>query len=147
MPSRDLKDAHPDLQRAFTEIAARFATWFPGWKLIVVTTYRSAAEQLIEYRAGRSQLDGTRKVGRHNSKPSNAIDVMIVSPSGVLIDGLFANGKVSREMFVAMYGLVGQWAQEIGLRWGGDWDGDKVPVGPDPTESFDDIYHIERLNP
>lgn len=31
----------------------------------------------------------------------------------------------------------------IGLRWGNDWDGDGVEVGPDPDESFQDWPHYE----
>lgn len=144
MASRDLSLAHPELRRAFETLSERFAAWFPGWKLIVVTTYRSPAEQLIEYRAGRSRIDGVNKQGKHNHSPSDAIDVMIVSPSGLLLDTLRSNGRVSREQFVAMYGLFGQWAQEMGFRWGGDWNANKVPVEPDPAESLDDPYHIER---
>lgn len=36
-------------------------------------------------------------------------------------------------------------AEQLGveLRWGNDWDGDGVEVGPDPDESFVDCPHYE----
>ena len=143
MASRDLKDAHKELRDAFDTLSYRFSAWFPGWNLIVVTTYRSPEEQAVEFRAGRSRLDGTVKKSHHNVKPSNALDVMIVAPGGQLLDSLYANGKVSREQMFSMYGLFGVWAQRLGLRWGGDWDSDGLHVVPDPDESLNDPYHIE----
>jgi len=141
MPSRDLTDAHKELRDAFALLSVRFAAWFPGWKLIVVTTYRSPADQLVEYRAGRSRLDGTTKKSHHNVKPSNAIDVMIVAPGGQLLDTLYAHGKVSKEQFDAMYALFGFWSQTLGFRWGGSWKGDMLP---NPKGSLQDPYHAER---
>jgi hypothetical protein len=143
MASRDLSLAHVDLQASYRVISERFQKWFPGWKLLVVTTHRTPTEQLIEYRAGRSQLDGTRKKSKHNTVPAQAIDVMIVAPDGKLIDTLLVAKKVSNDQFRAMYGLIGAWVQELGLRWGGDWDGDKIPVYADPSESLNDPYHWE----
>lgn len=32
---------------------------------------------------------------------------------------------------------------EVKLRWGNDWDGDGIEVGPDPDESFEDWPHFE----
>lgn len=144
MASRDLALAHPDLQEAFSVLSVRFTQWFPGWKLIVTATYRSPAEQAVEFRAGRSRLDGTRKRSKHNYSPSDAIDVMIVAPGNQLIDTLLVNKKVSKEHFRAMYGIVGMWVQERNLRWGGDWNSNKIPIYADPAESLDDPYHWER---
>lgn len=145
MPSRDLIDADPRLRECFRVISDRFAKWFPGWRLVVSCTYRSPEEQLVEFRAGRSRIDGIKNRGNHNYKPSRAIDVMIVSPGGLLLDTLLANKRVSLEQFRAMYGLLVMWAQELGFRSGGDWNGNKILVGPDPEESLDDPYHIELL--
>ena len=126
-------------------LSARFKKWFPGWSLLLTCSHRSVEEQRLEFLAGRSQLDGTRKKSNHNEKPADAIDVMIVAPGGQLLDTLLVSKRASVEQTRAMYGVVGAWVRESGLRWGGDWDGDRIPVYADPDESLDDPYHWERV--
>lgn len=146
MPSRDPALAEKVLQDAFAKISRRFTLWFPGWSLLITCTHRTPAEQLLEFKAGRSRIDGYVKLGAHNYRPSRAIDVMIVTPGGKLIDGEVSRGVVDRSLARAIYGIVGMWVQAEGLRWGGDWDGDKLHVEPDPDESLNDPYHWEITN-
>jgi hypothetical protein len=142
--SRDLKDAHPEIVAIYQVVKAVFEKRFPAYELRPFTTYRSPAEQKIEFDAKRSQLDGTIKVGKHNLKPAEAIDIGIfVRKGGAFVDDLVAKGSFSKELRTALYWIVGLLAQRNGARWGGDWDGDGIPVDVDPTERLNDEYHIE----
>jgi hypothetical protein len=132
--TRNLGDAHPDLIEAFTRVRLRFEEAFPGWTLRPTAVYRSPDEQFEAFKAGRSQIDGYKKKGKHNHKPSRAIDAGIFTPKGEYLDTLLASGRVQRELHTAMYWCFGQLAQSEGLRWGNDWDSDRRLVGPDPDE-------------
>jgi hypothetical protein len=142
--SRDLKDAHPEIVAIYQVVKAVFEKRFPAYELRPFTTYRSPEEQLAEFKAGRSQLDGTKKVGKHNLKPAEAIDVGIFrKKDGAFLDDLASKGQFQRETLTALYWIFGLLAQRNGARWGGDWDGDGIPVAVDPTERLNDEYHIE----
>jgi peptidoglycan L-alanyl-D-glutamate endopeptidase CwlK len=72
--------------------------------------------------------------GKHNQYPSQAVDVAPYpipeweDTEAFLIFGAFVVG------FAA--------ARGIGIRWGGDWDGD----GSTRDQAFDDLVHFELLN-
>lgn len=144
MASRDLKLAHPDIVAIYQVVKAVFEKRFPSYELRPFTTYRSPEEQLVEFKAGRSQLDGTVNRGKHNCQPAEAIDIGIFRRTdGAFLDDLAAHAKFSKELLTSLYWIVGLLAQRNGARWGGDWDDDGIPVAVDPTERLNDEYHIE----
>lgn len=53
--------------------------------------------------------------------------------------------QVPKEAYRAVHTAMMAAAEQldVGLRWGNDWDGDGVEVGPDPDESFEDWPHFE----
>lgn len=53
--------------------------------------------------------------------------------------------KVPLDAYRAVRTAMMAAAEQLGveLRWGNDWDGDGVEVGPDPDESFQDWPHYE----
>lgn len=142
MPTRDLKDANPELVRRCTEAVNRFNTAFANRYLAKpIEVYRTPEEQLVAFKAGRSRLDGTKKKSLHNTKPTRAIDWGIFRVSdGAYID---VTKGFDRDLLVALYWNLGQLFQKQGLRWGGDWDGDGWLVAPDPDESLNDMPHAE----
>lgn len=140
--TRDIGQAHPDLQAFFAFAKRTFEREFPEFDLRPTCVYRSPEEQRIEFEAGRSQLDGTRKVGKHNRLPSDAVDVGIFRRSdGAYIDGV---GDFPASYRKALYAFVWLLAELKGFRAGGDWDSDGVPVDIDPDEHLNDPYHLER---
>lgn len=144
MASRDLKRAHPSLVGIFQVSKAVFEKRFPAYEIRPTCTYRSPEEQLEAFKAGRSQLDGTKKKSNHNVEPSLAIDFGIFRrEDGAYLDDLVVKGQFQRSLRDALYWIFGLLAQRNGARWGGDWDGDGIPVVNDQTESFNDEYHIE----
>jgi hypothetical protein len=96
MPSTYLCDADPGLRHKFSELSDAFHTEYAGWRMLVVCTYRSPAEQFETYKLGRVEQNGkwliadaakirTNKDGyklksRHNDSPSGAIDVEVYGP-------------------------------------------------------------------
>lgn len=142
MATRDISQAHPELQTFFAFGKRTFELEFPDFTVRPTCVYRSVAEQLEEFKAGRSQLDGVHKIGKHNTTPTDAIDVGIFRRSdGRYLDEIAGFPPSFRK---ALYAFIGLLAQQHGLRWGGDWDGDGIPVDIDPDEHLNDVYHLER---
>jgi hypothetical protein len=152
MPSRDLKDALPELVAAYERVKKVFEATCVGYQLLPICTYRSPAEQKIAFDAGTSDKDGTRNLSKHNHHPSRAMDVRIVrkNPKGMPashIDDLLKAKKFDPVLHVSLYWNFGLLAQRNGLRWGGDWNDNGLPVIPDPNEKLNDVYHIELRGP
>lgn len=124
MASRDLADANPRLAKLVRELQGRFAMANPGKHLVVVCTYRSPQEQQALFAQGRTQpgrkvteIDGARKLSRHNKRPAEAVDLAVmVDPDG---EGPLKPviSWTDREAYLAM----GEIAEELGLVWGGRW--------------------------
>jgi peptidoglycan L-alanyl-D-glutamate endopeptidase CwlK len=84
-----------------------------------------------------------------NSKHLTGLAVDIVP----IIDGQdvwsYLDGKPldsrAREAFRCIHNSITQAAEKLSykVRWGNDWDGDDIEVGPDPDESFEDWPHYE----
>lgn len=151
MPSRDLKDAEPVLAEKFTSLQRVFETSLPSWRLIVSCTLRSDAEQLVAFLSHHSKLDprvaSQRRSARHlanaNGK-SEAVDAEIYSrASGLSADRLLALKRLSQSEYDLLYFVLQLLAELRGLRSGGDWNQNQIPVGPDPAESFVDPGHFE----
>ncbi len=124
MASRRLSDAHPRLIEAFTFSKRAFEEEFPGIKVILTCTHRSAEEQDILYNQpwDRRDNDGdglidekdekvtNAKAGqsKHNAYPSLAIDVAFRVPSGGL--------DWSMHLFKKFYSYMRSF--DKGIRWG-----------------------------
>lgn len=151
MPSRDLKIAKAPLPEKYLWIADRFKACVPGFRLIVTCTLRSVDEQRVAFRGGFSRLNpddpAQKKRALHlpdASGLSRAVDVLPVENStGLSIDTLLARGKVTKAYYDTIFSVLMLLVEAKGLRSGNDWNGDSVPVGPDPAESFVDAYHME----
>lgn len=142
--SRDLALADPKIRGIFQVTKAVFERRFPHFEVRPVTTYRSPEDQKLEYAAKRSNCDGVTKLSPHNHQPSHAIDQGLFRKSdGAYLDDLAAKGQFDGEKLDLMYWVLGLMAQRNGARWGGDWDGDGIPVVNDPTEKLNDVDHIE----
>lgn len=78
--------------------------------------YRSPAEQMEAYKAKKSKCDGIKNKSKHNSNPSNAVDVYA-----------FVNGKANydKQNMALIAGCVLSIAKEMGVNlvWGGSWTG------------------------
>jgi hypothetical protein len=143
--SNDIIHATIELKQKWPKIKTIWEAHFPGWKAKLGTVYRSPEDQFIAFKKGASQIDGFKKIGKHNKYPSEAIDVNFYSPQGIWIVTLLESKKITREQFNGMYAVLGLLGHIHELRWGNDWNRNLIPVTPDPLESFVDAYHLETL--
>jgi hypothetical protein len=82
-----------------------------GRTLEVKTRLRDLAQQQEAYESGASPLSGLP--GEESAHQSNlAADIYFVNPSG---------GILENDAEVAPYHILGEVAEELGLRWGGRW--------------------------
>ena len=95
----------------------------------IIETYRSPEDQLKAFNGGFSKV----KVGKHNTLPSQAVDLQPYPPKAESI----------REDLSYLAGLAVAYGNLRGyrIRWGGDWDGNSDTNDND----FDDLYHFEIL--
>ena len=116
-----LESCHKDIQEVFKEVVKHY-------DCSIVCGHRGEKEQNEAYDKGNSKVKYPR--GRHNKFPSNAVDV-----APYPIDWADRDGFILFAGFVL--GVASQ--KGIGLRWGGDWDGDF-----DLSDNqFDDLVHFE----
>lgn len=124
-----LSTCHIDLQTIFFEVIKSF-------DCTILEGYRNEQDQNTAYSAGNTKLKWPN--GKHNSQPSNAVDV---SPYPIDWD----NSK--RLYWFAGYALgIAQRLKDEGkithsVRWGGNWSGDKRL----PEQSFNDLVHFELI--
>ena len=116
-----LGSCHPNLQRVFNKVVKDF-------DCTVLCGHRGKEDQNKAFEEGRSKVKYPN--GRHNAKPSNAVDV---APYPVDWE--------DRERFSYFAGFVLATAKSMGieLRWGGDWDMDYEVS----DNVFDDLPHFE----
>lgn len=125
-----LADCHMDLQVIFFEVIKHV-------DCVVLEGYRNEEEQNRAYEEGKSKLRWPN--GKHNIKPSNAVDV---APYPVPLwsneeDFIYFGGFV---MGVAMR-LFEEGKITHKLKFGGDWNGtNRVTVG-----DFKDYLHFEII--
>ena len=117
----NLSSCHTDLQKVFNKVIERV-------DCSVLCGHRGKEDQDKAFDEGRSKVKYPN--GRHNAKPSNAVDV---TPYPV-------NWK-DRERQTLFAGYVLGIAEGMGikLRWGGDWDQDFQVA----DNKFDDFPHFE----
>ena len=110
--------------------------------------HRSLERQKALYDQGKSQIDGIRKKGKHNYKPSLAGDIYIYHPDPAMRKKLaYDKGSMC---YVA--GIIMSCALELFekgetshlIRWGGNWDRDGIIL---LDQSFDDLPHFELIKP
>lgn len=117
-----LSTAHPDLQRLFNAVIAEF-------DCTVIEGHRGEVEQTAAFRTGHSKVQWPN--GKHNSLPSRAVDV---APYPINWH------DTPRFKFFAAEVLRIARDLNIGIRWGGDWDGN-----PATPNRFNDLVHWELL--
>jgi peptidoglycan L-alanyl-D-glutamate endopeptidase CwlK len=124
-----LETCHPRLQ-----ILMRAALKTGIMDLTITNGYRDEATQNRYYDEGRSRV--RYPDGKHNSKPSRAVDV---AP--------FINGNLSYDKAHCchMAGIILGIAASLGfkVRWGGNWDMDGEPV---TDQDFQDLVHFELVS-
>jgi peptidoglycan L-alanyl-D-glutamate endopeptidase CwlK len=125
MASRNIKDAHPELQRRYARLLEAFRDANPGRDLVLTCSYRSPDEQRALYARGRALVAGKWVVqdpsqivtylsgepgsrSLHNLIPARAIDVAVL-----------ISGKVTWQE--KEYYPLGPLAERCGLEWGGYW--------------------------
>ena len=124
-----LEGCHPDLQVLFNEVVLHF-------DCTVLVGPRGQEEQDKAFNEGKSKLKYPN--GMHNKTPSLAVDVAPYPIDWKDKDRFyFFSGFV---MAIAAYLKIGG-AISHGIRWGGDWDGDKDLH----DQTLYDLVHFEIL--
>ena len=118
-----LGSCHPDLQKLFNEVIKYY-------DCTVICGHRGEKEQNEAYEKGFSKLKWPH--GKHNSIPSNAIDVLP-----------FPLDWQDKDKHIHFAGYVKAFADIMGIkiRWGGDFNQD----GNLHNDSFLDRPHFELL--
>ena len=111
-----LKKVHPDLRAVMMEAKNRAEIDFDiscGW--------RSQAEQMKAYKAGKSQLDGIRYKSKHNYIPALAVDIYAYNG---------AKADYSKEKLRYLTDIFKEVANGLNIKieCGIDWD--DFPDGP-----------------
>ena len=124
--TRELVHAHSELVRRYLAMKEDFQAQ-TGRGLIETCTWRSAAHQQELYQIGRrgiigertvTQLDGVHSRSRHNTYPSQAVDVAVDLDPGVSKHVVWDR---------ASYAPLGPLADKHSLVWGGNWHMDDFP--------------------
>lgn len=123
---RKLKECHNDLQVLFNEVIKHFDN-------TIITGHRGEAEQNAAYNSGHSKLKYPN--GKHNSIPSNAVDVRPYPFDNDLGRFKYFAGFVLG--IAAMLKQSGLITHEI--RWGGDWNMNDILS----DNKFNDLFHFE----
>ena len=94
----------------------------------VIEGHRNSTRQYNLYKNGKSQIDGITQKSKHNSMPSDAIDVIPYKKGHNPFDGT----EKSELMFYRLYREfeIASKKLDIDINWGGFW-------------SFKDYPHIE----
>lgn len=108
----------------------------------ILVGHRTEEDQTAAVEAGRSKLSWPHS--KHNSTPSEAVDAAPYLPEGIGVQWPDRNSSDYEKQLGQFYlfaGYVQAKADElgVGLRWGGDWDSDRILS----DQSFDDVVHFE----
>ena len=124
-----LDTCHPDLQRLLRKVAERV-------NFTVLCGHRGELEQNEAVRTGNSKTRWPNS--RHNSFPSEAVDIWPWTPEGKLDWKDIPAGAM-------LMGYVLAVAHEMGIEieLGIDWNMDWRTAGHDPKEKFYDGPHIQ----
>jgi peptidoglycan L-alanyl-D-glutamate endopeptidase CwlK len=141
--AQKLSECHDDLQLIMNTALSRSKI-----DIGISEGYRSPEKQNEYFQQGKSKIDGIKRKGKHNHKPSLAVDVFAYHPD------LETRRKIvySKSHLAYFAGIVDAVAVELYnakkvshlIRWGGNWDSDGVI---DFDQSFDDFPHFELIKP
>lgn len=126
-----LQTCHPDLQFLFYEVVKHF-------DCKVLEGYRNEEKQEEAFKKGNSKLH--YPMGKHNSIPSNAIDV---SPYPVEWNNLSKFYWFAGYVLGTAEQLFAQGKIKHKIRYGGDWNSDKNIT----DNKFNDLVHFELVMP
>lgn len=132
---KELATCHPVLQLLANEAIKTI-------DFTILEGMRDKEQQDKDFAEGKTKLQWPN--GKHNKSPSLAFDV---APYPVDWDNrLHSAGRfyyLAGVMFRVFYELKAQLKipDEIDLRWGGDWNGDKIFT----DQKFDDLGHYEII--
>jgi peptidoglycan L-alanyl-D-glutamate endopeptidase CwlK len=134
-----LDTCHPDLIKIMEIVISRSNVDFG-----ISEGHRTVERQNELFNQGKSKIDGINVLGKHNHKPSLAVDIYTYHPD------LETRKKIAYDKVHLAYisGLVQSVAEELykkgeishGIRWGANWDNDNII---DFDQSFDDYPHFE----
>lgn len=139
MPSKNIKDAVPELQAAWPKLVEMYEKDWAGYTLHLTCTHRTPEEQFELFKQGRhnygsintpdwqkidyddtvptaereavvTYADGDKALSPHNYYPSRALDVVVVNTT---------NKAVTWQDIY--YVTLGDYARKLGLVWGGSW--------------------------
>lgn len=107
----------------------------------VAQGYRSDEEQHRAYLEGKSQIDGITKKGKHNKKPSEAVDIY------AYINGLAKWTTADIMYILGVITVCAKLLKERGeithqIRFGANWDRDGEFI---TDQNFVDLPHIELI--
>lgn len=140
---KKLNTCHPDLIAVAMLVISRSKV-----DIGITEGHRSLTRQKLLFDQGKSKIDGISRKGKHNVKPSEALDFYIYHPDLVTRRRLAYD--TNHLCYIA--GLFDSCAEELYdagkishlIRWGGNWDQDGV-IAYD--QSFDDMPHVELFKP
>lgn len=118
MPSRKIEDCHPTLQPLLTKFLAQCSA--AGLNILVTCTYRSEAEQAIEYAKGRT-TPGPKTT---NAKPGQSRHNFTVGgkPASLAFDIVpLLAGKATWKVTDPAWRKAAEIGRSLGLEWAGDW--------------------------
>jgi hypothetical protein len=110
-PSTNIKDAIPELQKAWPKLVTAYESAYRGCTLKLTCSHRTPEEQFELYKKGRTNIgtlsdpvwapkeydesvpsaereeivtncDGDKKMSPHNYYPARALDVVVIGPDG-----------------------------------------------------------------
>jgi peptidoglycan L-alanyl-D-glutamate endopeptidase CwlK len=124
-----LSTCHPDLQAIFFEVVKSF-------DCTIIEGYRDQVAQEKFFDEGKTQLHWPN--GKHNARPSLAVDVAPVPVDFTAIDAFYWFGGY---VFGVAQKLKDEGKITHPLRWGGNWTGNKQVL----RENFLDLVHYELI--
>ena len=131
---------HPDIQLVLTLALHRTRIDFG-----ISFGHRSTEVQKTLYAEGKSECDGITKKSKHQSFPSDAVDIYAYHPD-TRVRRELAQDKCSLSYIAGIIISCAKELKEKGeiksiITWGGNWDRDGIIL---KDQKFDDLYHFER---
>jgi peptidoglycan LD-endopeptidase CwlK len=136
-----LKDCHNDFYKI-----VNYALQLSDVDFGIAEGHRSLKRQQELFNQGKSKIDGVNKKGKHNYKPSLAIDIFAYHPDAEVRRQIaydlntlcyIAGVIISASKILYSKGLI-----RTQIRWGGNWDGDGIII---KDQSFNDLVHFELV--
>jgi len=134
----NLKTCHEDIQKILVELIGMY-------DFSVIEGHRTRETQQKYFKEGKSKLDGTVKMSKHQNHPSMAVDIMPYKKG----TNAFSGKELDNRRFYLMMGMVKAIADRLlisgeishRVRFGLDWDGDDTFI----DQSFHDLPHFELI--